>query len=163
MAENRRFMNFFTLINIYWSDQCDQIIILNWDQFSGLSRNGFWWCKVIQKSRFFNSHDPPRSWQIQIPDIFWILAFPVSFWPIISFLDNSAILLNSIHRPGFKQIRGAMVCYLAVPIYFCGKLSTGGSRVYVNFITAIFQNFPKIFGLCIFRAIYFITAIFVLG
>ena len=29
-----------------------------------------------------------------------------------------------------------------------------------NFITMIFQNFPKIFGLCVFRAIYFITAIF---
>ena len=104
-----------TLINIYWSDQYDQIIILNWVEFSGLSRNGFWRCKVIQISRFLNSHDPPRSWQIQIPDIFRILAFPVIFWPIISFLDNSAILLNSIHRPGFKEIRGAMFCYLAVP------------------------------------------------
>ena len=29
-----------------------------------------------------------------------------------------------------------------------------------NFITAIFQNFPKIFALCVFRAIFFITAIF---
>ena len=143
MAENRRFMNFFTLINIYWSDQCDQIIILNWDQFSGLSRNGFWWCKVIQKSRFFNSHDPPRSWQIQIPDIFWILAFPVTFWPIISFLDNSAILLNSIHRPGFKEIRGAMVCYLAVPIYFCGKLSTGGFRLMWISLLQFFKTFQK--------------------
>ena len=28
-----------------------------------------------------------------------------------------------------------------------------------NFISAIFQNFPKIFGLCFYRAIYFITAI----
>ena len=32
-----------------------------------------------------------------------------------------------------------------------------------NFITAIFQNFPQIFGLCVFRAIYFITVILLLG
>ena len=115
-----------TLINTYWSDQYDQIIILNWVKLSGLSRNGSCRCKVIQKSRFFNSHDPPRSWQIQISDIFWILAFPVSFWPIISFLDNSAILLNSIPRHGFNEIRGAMFSYLAVPIYLCGKLSKKG-------------------------------------
>ena len=37
-----------------------------------------------------------------------------------------------------------------------------GSLPYANFITTIVQNFPKIFGLCIFRAIYFVTAIFVL-
>ena len=38
--------------------------------------------------------------------------------------------------------------------------STYANFISENLITAIFQNFQKIFGLCIFRAIYFITAIF---
>ena len=37
-----------------------------------------------------------------------------------------------------------------------------GSSPYANFITAIFQNIPDIFGLCVFWANYFITAIFIL-
>ena len=82
--------------------------------------------RLSKNPDFSNSHDPPRSWQIQISDIFWILAFPVSFWPIISFLDNSAILLNSIPRHGFNEIRGAMFSYLDVPIYLCGNLSKKG-------------------------------------
>ena len=40
--------------------------------------------------------------------------------------------------------------------------STFANFISANFITAIFQNFPKIFGLCIFWANYFITAIFML-
>jgi hypothetical protein len=31
---------------------------------------------------------------------------------------------------------------------------------YANFISTIFQKIPKMFGFCVFRAIYFITAIF---
>ena len=34
------------------------------------------------------------------------------------------------------------------------------SSFYANFITAIFQKFPEIIGLCCFGANYFITAIF---
>ena len=39
---------------------------------------------------------------------------------------------------------------------------------YANFISAIFtsailQKFPKLFGLWVFRAIHFITAIFIIG
>ena len=37
-----------------------------------------------------------------------------------------------------------------------------GILVYGNFITAIYQNIPEIFGLCVFWAKYFITAIFML-
>ena len=36
-----------------------------------------------------------------------------------------------------------------------------GNFITANFITAIFQNFPKIFGLCLFRADFFINAIFI--
>ena len=42
------------------------------------------------------------------------------------------------------------------------EFSPYANFITANFITAVFQNFPKIFALCVFRAIYFITAIFIL-
>ena len=41
------------------------------------------------------------------------------------------------------------------------ELSPYANFISANFNTAISQNFPKIFGLCVLRAIYFITAIFI--
>ena len=51
-----------------------------------------------------------------------------------------------------------------ISVNFIGANFISANFISANFISAIFQNFLKIFGLCVFRAIYFITAIlYVLG
>ena len=59
------------------------------------------------------------------------------------------------------RIKGPPNVFKYTPTNYRG-FSSYANFISANFITAVYQNFPKIFALCVFSAIHFITAIFML-
>ena len=90
--------------------------------------------------------------------------FFVLLWYIQFFLSDTHVwILASIFGVTglWFWCKNSNICIREETLY--REFSPYANFISANFITAIFQNFPKIFGLCVFRAIYFINAIFILG